>query len=81
MQYKKSVHFHHRTTMGKEHYAKVNITHVNMVLKTKFSQISQQINIYIYTHTIKIKMQIKLHVVCLIYTQSTDWLKRTNMKV
>jgi len=48
MQYKKSVHFLPKTTMGKEHYAKVNITHVNMVLNTKFSHISQQINTYIY---------------------------------
>lgn len=40
----KSVHFLPKTTTGKERYAKVNITHANMVLKTKFSQISQQIN-------------------------------------
>jgi len=48
MQYKKSVHFLPKTTTRKEHYAKVNITHVNMVLKTKFSRISQQINVCMY---------------------------------
>jgi hypothetical protein len=47
MQYKKFVHFLPRPTTGKEHHARVNITCVNMVVKTKFPQISQQINTYI----------------------------------